>query len=1083
MGFQELKIQLSYAGKGNQILNTFLLPTMQEAISYDRITSFFTIESLLAISQGIEALYRKQGKMRLIIGMHSFPAEFVEASIRRDFLQKQINTIRNEIAKGISTLSDKLQKDRLATLAWMVEDGLLEIKAAAVKGHGIFHPKTLLLTDEYGNKLVAVGSSNETRSGLGGNFEQLMVATSWQSPEAIAVQERFFNSLWENKHDDAIVIDISEDTAVMVLSSLGDEYKNPKHMHVRNDGYSGLISTSAKMLANFFVSGDIPALYVHQEKAVIEALSRWPVRVLFSDEVGLGKTFEVAATMTFLTKYCGVNRVIILTPKSVLKQWQDELYEHFHINAWLYDSGARSYIDANGKVIHMGSGSPIGQNSPQMILMSAQYARGSGANEDIFSLKDSVLPDLIVLDEAHSARVSEAISGGKQKTRIYRMLENVARKVPHLILATATPMQKDANEYLAILNLLGLPKVWQKTRQYQASLRLIASSDTPDTSDAYNAANLLLKTLDEMAPDITRLEPPEQKVVQDLRLLQKASDQYEIGSFIQKNWPVYRAAFIKLHPGHLLTVRNTRRSLEQVGYKFPKRNLIEESIDDSMLIQLFYEKVDQYLSSECFSIEQELYPDRKISLGFVRVSYRQRVASSLFSCKESLTRRYEKVLALKTLIDNNKLQQASTEAGAALSQYWDAIDSDELLGQDIDETMTGDASSIDLLSLKRAVSIESTALSSLIHQADILLMDHGDLKINRSIELAQKCLSNGDSVLLFSRYTDTVDALINEFKRQGSADTFAFGVYTGQKAAIIDHNSESFCDKSTLKRELFSGRIKVVFCSDAASEGLNLQAARVLINVDVPWIPSRLEQRIGRIARLGQIADEVDIYNVWYPYSIEARMYHRIQSRLEETNLAIGEFPEIVAINIRNAVLEGTEADNTGLEQLKDIRNSYQTSALEKLWFSSGEGTESEIVRKDLMTICRREFPVVNSYFNDMIVGFQMPDGKVVELTSKEGMQESISLKSVPWKHVEFTDNRLNIIKDSDGRPAAFTLNLAGEERLITHESVFRIILDSDLNHTHLLIDKPKMLPDCSRLNLSFAIDEEIPLPKRYWIQ
>lgn len=70
-----------------------------------------------------------------------------------------------------------------------------------------------------------------------------------------------------------------------------------------------IIAKMAEMPANFFVSGDIPSLYMHQERTVIDALSRWPVRVMFSDEVGLGKTFEAAATLAFLIKYADIKRV------------------------------------------------------------------------------------------------------------------------------------------------------------------------------------------------------------------------------------------------------------------------------------------------------------------------------------------------------------------------------------------------------------------------------------------------------------------------------------------------------------------------------------------------------------------------------------------------------------------------------------------------------------------------------------------------------------------------------------------------------------------------------------------------------
>ena len=68
MGLRDIDIKVSYAGKGGTILKSFLLPSIDASVRYDRVTSFYTVESLLAISQGIDSLYRKQGKMRSLHG-------------------------------------------------------------------------------------------------------------------------------------------------------------------------------------------------------------------------------------------------------------------------------------------------------------------------------------------------------------------------------------------------------------------------------------------------------------------------------------------------------------------------------------------------------------------------------------------------------------------------------------------------------------------------------------------------------------------------------------------------------------------------------------------------------------------------------------------------------------------------------------------------------------------------------------------------------------------------------------------------------------------------------------------------------
>ena len=1082
MGFRKLGIKFSYTGKGNDILNEFLLPTLAMSKSYDRITSFYSIESLLSISQGINAIYEKHGKIRLIIGIQSFPKEFIDVSLQQKLFRQQIDKIRREIREKIVAIEDSLEKDRLATIAWMIEDGLMEVKAAGT-GQGIFHAKTLIFTDEKGEKIAAIGSPNETRAGLGGNFEQLLVVNSWGTAEAVNEQVDFFELLWNNKMEGVYVSDISKDTADMILDSLGSEFDKTQSECSGIMRSSDIIKESALMPTNFFVSGDIPALYMHQERAVIDALSRWPVRVLFADEVGLGKTFEAAATMVFLVKYCGVKRAIILTPKSVLQQWQEELHDHFRLDIWRYDSGNKEYISYDGKTKSMKGKNPIGPSSPDLILMSAQFARGTGENRSIFDKKDSVLPDLLVIDEAHSARVSRALDGSRKKTRMYKMVEAVARQIPHIILATATPMQKNAEEYHAMLKILGLPKAWSKERNFVLSLKAIGSDKELDISDAGSMAALLRSVVVNMKPDFSRLEAEEAKALIDLNNMFEVADKYDIACHIQNNWKLFRNILIKMHPARLLTVRNTRRALTEVGYVFPKRNLIEKNVVNSDEMLLFYDRVNRYISTESFSVERALSPDKKFNVGFIRINYQQRVASSLYSCKASLGRRFEKMLALRKLLTEKGIIKKQSISDLHFDLPIDELDDDELLLNNVDAFDFGEiGTNVDWDQLRLAVNLECTSLSGLIDQAEKLLQKSDDRKIATSIALALECLENQETVLLFSRYTDTIDALIDEFKRRGGADKYTYGIYTGKQSAIVKNGSENSCDKGTIKAELFSKKLRIMFCSDAASEGLNLQAARVLINVDVPWTPARLEQRIGRIARLGQTADEVDIYNVWYPNSVEARMYHRIQKRLDETNLAIGEFPDVIASDIKNAVLESREVDDSGMKELMEIRNSYQTKALEELWSNKEDRVStSGIIRKRLLQICNHRFKVKGTSLQGIIKHYLMPDGAEVELTDVAGMSESISLKSSPFITGRYHVPNLYIKTDAAGNYMSFLYGCS-DAYMIRHENVFEL-LDGELTEEMISDKYPRMLANMNRLDLEYSVECELKQKPLFWLE
>ena len=1079
---RDLGLNSSYVGRGEAILNEFLIPALGVATSYDRVTSFFTVDSLLAISRGVQGLFEHGGRMRLVIGIHSVPQELMDASLRRDRLTAQIDEIRHELRVSIASLTDLLDKKRLATLAWMIEDELLEVRVVEAEGQGIFHSKVIILGDSGGNKIVAVGSPNETRSGLGGNFESIIALKSWDDPCGVKTQEQFFASLWDGKVDGLITREITEELAETIKEALGSTCNRPLDLEKGVQRSDNVIEVASQMPAYFFVSGLIPALYQHQERAVIEALSRWPVRVLFCDEVGLGKTFEAAATMAFLLRFCGVRKVVILTPKAVLKQWQDELNVHFGIDAWVYDSAKQCYVSHGGVIRPAGKTSLMGAESPNIILISSQFARGRSGRKSIFEQPGAVLPDLLIVDEAHSARVSKDLSGNQKTTQMYQMLEKIVGKIPHVILATATPMQKDAGEYHALLKLLGLPKRWQSARRYKTSLDLIARTSCPDVSDATVAGRLVQSTINALEPDLLLLSDEERSAVESVLDFEYGGDSFEMANYIQENWDCFRTAFIKLHPAHLLTVRNTRRALTEIGYSFPCRHLHEVALDDLKAVRDFYSSVNEYISDVYCSVEEELYPARRNSIGFVKNGYQQRVASSLWSCRQSLRKRLDKLLTLKNQIDDAYMTDDSLLLKLGLIGEFDSAYED-MAGDDIDAVDEEDSAAgvANLSGLKSAVNLECAYIQPLIDEADALINSSGDMKVIKSIELALKALSRGDKVLLFSRYTDTIDALEMEFANQGGRDSFVYGVYVGGRSAIIRQGIEEKCDRALIKCELATGDLRLMICSDAASEGLNLQAARVLINVDVPWTPSRLEQRIGRIARLGQTAPEVDIYNVWYPNSIEARMYHRIQERLEGSNLAIGEYPEVVAEGILRSILDGEDEQGLGMRELQDIRNSQQTKALNRLWSSyDGSSTASGAIRRQLMELCKKHFEVVSSVKPLNLITFRMQDGSEVALSSREGLDESISLRSRPWVDMDVRLGDNGYVRDVSGRPAAF---IKGDDvsAWLDHEVAVELLCGKPFDNASISKKYPKTLPNPKALSLGYAVDGWTVQAPSFW--
>ena len=931
MPFRDLGIDIDYTGRGDDILRGFVLPVLAEAIEYDRVTSFFSTQSLIAIAAGLDSLWHRHGRMRLVLGIHNVPADLAHAARKaEDPTVLIISQVRQRIIEGIATISDELSIDRLSTVAWMMKDSLLSVKVASpdrfgLDSPGLFHNKVFIFRDDNGDVVAAVGSPNETGAGLGQNFEHLTAFTSWEQARYTNSQVNFFERLWANEQDGLKVHLLDATFADQILEAISKARPDFYYSSVcKEKTIRKLLDVASRMPALSMVAGGHTALYPHQELVFLDGLSRWPVRLMLADEVGLGKTFEAGAILSYMISHAGINRILVLAPKAVVFQWQAELNEHFGLDSWVYESGRRAFVSPNDEVVFLGADDPIlGPRTPRIVIVSSQLARGTRRQGHIFE-NASVLPDMMVVDEAHAARVKPDLAGDERPTLLWKMLADVVQKVPHIVFATATPMQVHWREYHALLELLGLPDEWLKPKQYHRSLELTTRLDSIDLSEASLVARLIRASLNGYRPSELSLSQEEQTLA---HFIQESDTQtVEVAIRVKREWNAARALLVKTHPARFLTLRNTRTALEAIDYTFPKRNLPPFSLDVPDEVKVFYQKVEKYLSEVYFEVERALFPDRKFSIGFVKCAYQQRLASSLSACRLSLIHRRDRVFEI--------------EKGSAneifLEQELDELTESDAFDQDF--SFDHSINAADGANLEQAIQsarIERLFLDDLIRILDRVISEHGDPKMRGTVGLLHQHLERGDKVLVFSRYTDTLDAVVRAFCAAFVDRCPPYAVYTGSSTGIDFGTGPARATRGEIRDALEEGAVSVVFCSDAASEGLNLQAARVIVNVDVPWNPARLEQRIGRIARLGQAAPSVDIYNLWYPESIESKMYSRLMQRTDLFELAVGEFPDVVGSAIRDELASrfGVESDaHDVISELNALKNDEQIRALKTLW-------------------------------------------------------------------------------------------------------------------------------------------------------
>jgi superfamily II DNA/RNA helicase len=120
-------------------------------------------------------------------------------------------------------------------------------------------------------------------------------------------------------------------------------------------------------------------------------------------------------------------------------------------------------------------------------------------------------------------------------------------------------------------------------------------------------------------------------------------------------------------------------------------------------------------------------------------------------------------------------------------------------------------------------------------------------------------------------------------------------VYAGSgKSGIFSSDAFGSVEREDIKKAVRERSIRLVVVTDAACEGLNLQTLGTLINVDLPWNPSRLEQRLGRIKRIGQTRPTVDMLNLVYHGTQDEIVYQALSRRLKDKFDIFGGLPDTI---------------------------------------------------------------------------------------------------------------------------------------------------------------------------------------------
>ena len=610
-------------------------------------------------------------------------------------------------------------------------------------------------------------------------------------------------------------------------------------------------------------------LWVHQMEFIEYAANRHintsdGARLILADEVGLGKTMQLGCVAKIIGEY-DEGKILIIVPKALMKQWQLELFEHIGINSYIYDKN--KWIDSNGNVFGNKFSDFKSLDLKFIIISEGLIRSGSNIVHELLNYSYS----LVILDEAHKCRRkntvyrnSKGVATELTKTKmnnLCRFLFDISTQTKSMILATATPIQLDVQELHDLIYVLSANGVYKSILGDSNSEWLKRLSRLTNFNLISQDSIEFLSTVPEEFKIRTYLNHSINPIIRDdsdefkeyMNIISYADNFDSLTNHEKQIILRDGLSFIyKNNPFTNIVVRRTREKLVREGLI---DNIKIRLLDDDNEVNIPKPLENLHRKVECLCKQAIDSKSKK----FIEILLLRRLNSSFYAFYKTL---------------NNIVQKGE------LNMTEDDV-------QDIFD---------DINEYAKISNIDATYMELLKDAEDILTIyndifksDSKYLKVVSLFEEDDEWLNKG--VILFSQFFDTAKMFFDNMQLNFPNKTIA--LYSSkEKSYLYDGTSVSKIDREQIKTLAKENKINMLIGTDAASEGLNLQYFKYLINIDLPYNPIRLEQRKGRIYRFGQINEEICIYNVFYKNSLDLKVYKKLSTRFENIFNVLGTYPD-----------------------------------------------------------------------------------------------------------------------------------------------------------------------------------------------
>jgi ATP-dependent helicase HepA len=583
-----------------------------------------------------------------------------------------------------------------------------------------------------------------------------------------------------------------------------------------------LIESYAQLHAATFGLEDLVGsrimLLPHQAEVVATVLSDETCRYILADEVGLGKTIEACVILKGLCRRHSNLKTLIIVPASLVEQWHYELNSKF----WL-DFVRGDQIEQ----FHLPDGSPG-------VIVSTEKL---STDRELALWLSIQTWGLLVVDEAHHLHKRPALY-----ERVYQLSSDAERT----LILSATPIQRRTDEYLALLKLMHPDRYSVLSRAQFA--HILQAQQTLRETIAYLAQALSLAEfdLDEFLEEmeiITGRLAGDQLLAQ---LVAKAAKQPNRHSQLA----AAREAIGYVSENYRIESRVIRNRRVNLNIELPQRDINTDFsyLPDNTEIELLNELYD-YMDYMLLQLNGEQH--RALALEYSRI-----LLHKAFSSPHSL----EALLKERQQL----LQSPSTQRGSLSTQTLLTPATPRQEAQRIRGLVThipvvaGEDKKLGQLRWLCDNWREQTdnLLESLSIGMAIPPKDHRLIQVLRAIQ-GQLRSYPASKIVIFSAWTETLVALLPHLTR----------LIRPFRGRVAQFHNEIPSDELQTQVDYFQSKedYHVLLCDELGGEGRNFQIADIIIHLDIPWTPAQIEQRIGRVDRLGRTGKVVSIV----PYAQE----------------------------------------------------------------------------------------------------------------------------------------------------------------------------------------------------------------------